>query len=319
MAISFKELKKNNSSAFQKLQQEVDKQKKFHKSEDERLWQPTIDKEGNGSAIIRFLPAAEGEEVPFVRMFSHGFKGPTGKWYIENSRTTIGDPDPMSELNSKLWNSTTDEDSIARKMARDQKRKLSYTSNIYIVRDGGNPDNEGKVFLYRYGVKIWDKINTAMHPDESFGDKPINPFDLWTGANFRLKICKVKGYRNYDNSVFESSTPLSDDDSALEKIWAKCYPLLPLAAHDQFKSYDELQKQIRVVLGNSADFVLEGVGEGEARSERKETERKEPAHTASRLADEVNGDDVSGEVEDEQAESDNGSSPASVKSYFDNL
>ena len=257
MAISFKELKHGTSASFQKLQQEVDKMKKFNKTADDRFWQPTVDKEGNGSAVIRFMPAGEGEEVPFVRMFTHGFKGPTGKWYIENSRTTIGESGPVSDLNSKLWNSTDNDDSVARKMARLQKRRLSYISNIYVIKDSGNPENEGKVFLYRYGVKIWEKVNAALHPKFE-DDVAVNPFDMWKGANFRLRICKVAGYRNYDESVFSPVSALNDDESVMEKAWSKCYPLLPIVAADKFKSYDSLQKKLFEVIGNSADFVMKG-------------------------------------------------------------
>ena len=265
MAINFKDLRRGSTSSFQKLQQEVEKMGKFTKSVDERFWQPTVDKEGNGSAVIRFLPAAEGEEIPFTRLYSHGFKGPTGKWYIENSRTTLGEADPVSELNSKLWNHSQDDDSLGRKMARAQKRQLHYISNVYVVRDGANSENEGKVFLYRYGTKIWDKANSLMHPKFE-EDKAINPFDMWTGANLRLRICKVKGYRNYDESQFAPASQLDDDDDVMEKIWHQCHLLIPLTAPDQFKSYGDLEKQLYAVIGNTADFVL-----GAAPTEHKES------------------------------------------------
>lgn len=255
MAINFKDLKRGSSDSFEKLRQEVEKTNSNKYSKDERYWEPTVDKDGNGSAIIRFLPACEGEEIPFVKYFDHGFKGPTGRWYINLSRTTLGEDDPVSELNSRLWNSSKDDESPARKMARAQRRQLHYVSNILVVRDPGNASNEGKVFLYRYGAKIWKKLNDIMHP-EFEGDEAINPFDMWTGANFRLLIKKESGYRSYESSKFESAKPVADSDEAIEKIWSKTYPLLPEVAPNKFKSYEELQANLRSVIGNSADLIL---------------------------------------------------------------
>ena len=218
------------------------------KGPDERFWQPTVDKSNNGYAVIRFLPAPEGEEVPFVRVFSHGFQGPSGLWYIENSLTTIGKNDPVSELNTKLWNSTSDDDSPERKQVRKQKRKLHYISNIYVVSDPANPDNEGKVFLYKYGKKIFDKLNEAMNPQ--FADEEaVNPFDFWAGANFKLKIRQVEGYRNYDRSEFDKMSPLFDDDSKLENIWKSEHSLKAFLDPSNFKSYDELKVRLTKVLG----------------------------------------------------------------------
>ena len=211
---------------------------------DDRIWKPVMDKTGNGFAIIRFLPAPKGEELPWAKLWSHAFQGPTGQWYIENSLTTIGQNDPVSEHNSALWNSGVESD---KEIARKQKRKLQYYSNIYVVKDGANPENEGKVFLYRYGKKIFDKIMETMQP--AFEDEsPINPFDFWEGANFKLKLRKVDGYWNYDKSEFEAPSALFDDDDKLEELWGKEHSLNAFTDNTNFKSYDELKKRLDVVL-----------------------------------------------------------------------
>ena len=211
---------------------------------DERLWKPELDKSGTGSAVIRFLPAPDGEELPWVKVFKHAFQGPTGKWYIENSLTTIGKNDPVSEHNSALWNTGLETD---KETARKQKRKLEYYSNIYVVSDPKHPENNGKVFLFRYGKKIFDKIMAAMQPE--FEDEtPINPFDFWEGANFKLKIRKVDGYWNYDKSEFDSVSTLKDSDDALDSIWKTQYSLTEFTAPTNFKSYDELKKRLDDVL-----------------------------------------------------------------------
>ncbi len=214
---------------------------------DERIWKPTMDKTGNGFAIIRFLPQSEGENLPWVKLWNHAFQGPTGQWYIENSLTTVGQNDPVSEHNTRLWNSGVESD---KEIARKQKRKLQYYSNIYVVKDSANPENEGKVFLYRYGKKIFDKIMEAMKP--AFDDEvAIDPFNLWEGANFKLKLRKVDGYWNYDKSEFEAPSALLDDDDALEKIWKSQYSLSEFTATTNFKSYDELKKRLDLVLSGT--------------------------------------------------------------------
>ena len=214
---------------------------------DERLWKPELDKSGTGSAVIRFLPAPDGEELPWVKVFKHAFQGPTGKWYIENSLTTIGKNDPVSEHNSALWNTGLETD---KETARKQKRKLEYYSNIYVVNDPKHPENNGKVFLFRYGKKIFDKIMAAMQPE--FEDEtPINPFDFWEGANFKLKIRKVDGYWNYDKSEFDSVSALKDSDDALDSIWKTQYSLTEFTAPTNFKSYDELKKRLDDVLSGT--------------------------------------------------------------------
>ena len=214
---------------------------------DERLWKPELDKSGTGSAVIRFLPAVDGEELPWVKVWQHAFQGPTGKWYIENSLTTLNQKDPVSEHNTSLWNTGLESD---KETARKQKRKLEYYSNIYVVSDPKHPENNGKVFLFRYGKKIFDKIMAAMQPE--FEDEtPINPFDFWEGANFKLKIRKVDGYWNYDKSEFDSVSALLDDDAKLDSTWKTQYPLADFHAPSNFKSYEELKKRLDDVLSGT--------------------------------------------------------------------
>ena len=240
-----------NQNSLDKLLQQVQKdespatEKKSYV--DERLWKPNVDKAGNGYAVIRFLPAPKGEELPWVRVWNHAFQGPTGQWYIENSLTTLNQKDPVSEYNSQLWNSGVESD---KEIARKQKRKLQYYSNIYVVQDSANPENEGKVFLYRYGKKIFDKLMETMQP--AFEDEtPINPFDLWEGANFKLKIRKVDGYWNYDKSEFDSVTQLKSTDEELEAIWNAEHSLADFTAPSNFKSYDELKTRLDAVLSGT--------------------------------------------------------------------
>jgi len=244
--MSFSNLKKQSSlgSLTAKLVSQVEKMNKGSNGADERLWKPEVDKAGNGYAVIRFLPAVDGEDMPWAKLYTHAFQG-SGGWYIENSLTTLGSKDPVSEYNSQLWNSGIDAD---KEVARKQKRKLSYYSNIYVVKDPANPDNEGKVFLFRYGKKIFDKITASMQP-EFEDEEAINPFDFWQGANFKLKIKKVAGFWNYDSSEFAAPTALLDDDEALEALWKKEYSLAELVSADQFKSYDDLKKRLNYVLG----------------------------------------------------------------------
>ena len=257
MSFSFSELKKSRQSSLESLTKELTKLQTGPQGSDEdnRFWTPTVDKAGNGMAIIRFLPPASGEDMPFVRVFTHGFKGPTGLWYIENSLTTIGQTDPVSEYNSTLWNSTSDDNSPARKQAREQKRKLNFISNILVVKDAANPANEGKVFLYKYGKKIFDKINEKMNPQFE-DEEAINPFDMWTGANFKLKIRQVEGYRNYDKSEFDTPAAISDNDEHLESIWNQEYPLQPFLDAKNFKSYDELKAKLARVLDTQSPAAV---------------------------------------------------------------
>tara|TARA_A200000159_G_scaffold124999_1_gene120006 strand:+ start:2358 stop:3254 length:897 start_codon:yes stop_codon:yes gene_type:complete len=245
--MSFKDLKKQSKlgSLTAKLVKEVEKMNNNGASGDERTWKLDVDKSGNGYAVIRFLPAPENEDLPFVKLYSHAFQGPGG-WYIENSLTSLGQKDPVSEYNTQLWNNGTD---AGKETARKQKRKLTYMSNIYVVKDPANPDNEGKVFLFKYGKKIFDKLTAAMQP-EFEDEEAIDPFDFWQGANFKLKAKNVAGYRNYDSSEFAAVTPLLDDDDALEGLWKKQYSLAEIVAADQFKSYEDLKKRLEYVLGS---------------------------------------------------------------------
>ena len=240
-----------NQNSLDKLLQQVQKddapntEKKSYV--DERLWKPVVDKSGNGYAVIRFLPAPTGEELPWVRLWNHAFQGPTGQWYIENSLTTMNQNDPVSEYNSALWNSGVESD---KEIARKQKRKLQYYSNIYVVEDSMNPENNGKVMLYRYGKKIYDKLMESMQPE--FADEtPINPFDLWEGANFKLKIRKVDGYWNYDKSEFDNPVQLKPTDEELETIYGKTHSLADFTAPSNFKSYDELKARLDAVLSGT--------------------------------------------------------------------
>ncbi len=242
---------------------------------DERFWKPTVDKAGNGYAVIRFLPASEGEELPWVRYWDHGFKGPTGQWYIENSLTTIGKDDPVSEMNSVLWNSGRDED---KDIARNRKRRLHYVSNILVVSDPSNPSNDGKTFLYTFGKKIFDKIMDVMQP--AFADEtPVNPYDFWEGADFKLKIQQVAGYRNYDKSEFSAAKALSDDEAKLETIYNTLYSLSEIVDPKNFKTYEELKAKLNRVLGEEGAVMTtaESVSLDETMSAPMQRTAAEPA------------------------------------------
>ena len=249
--MSFASLKKASATGntLAKLTQEIEKlnQPQAGSSNiDDRLWKPELDKSGNGYAVIRFLPAPDGEDIPFAKVWSHAFKGPGGQWYIENSLTTLGKQDPVSEYNTELWNAGG-EGSPQRAQARAQKRKLSYYSNIYVVSDPAHPENEGRVFLYKYGKKIFDKLVEAMQP--AFADEqPLDPFNFWEGANFKLKIRKVDGYWNYDKSEFAAPGPLLDDDKKLESLWKQAYSLADFEAPKNFKTYEKLKERLNLVL-----------------------------------------------------------------------
>ena len=254
---NFASLKKS-STDISRLTKEIEKinapQGSGEREEDTRFWKLNRDKAGNGMAVIRFLPApaVDGDDaLPWIRYFDHGFKGPSGKWYIENSLTSIGQKDPVGEYNSALWNATSDENSWQRKQAREQKRRLHYIANIYVVKDPSNPANEGKVFIFKFGKKIFDKLTAAMNPEYD-GDTPMNPFDLWNGANFKLRSRMVAGYVNYDSSAFDNASALLDDDAQLEKIWKSEYSLKEFLDPKNYKSYDELKKRLDEVLGGSA-------------------------------------------------------------------
>jgi hypothetical protein len=250
--MSFSDLKKQSKlgSLTEKLVKEVEKMNNSGNSSDDRLWKLECDKANNGYAVIRFLPAPDGEDLPFVKVYSHAFQGPGG-WLIDSCLTTLNQKCPVCEHNSGLWNSGMDSN---KEVARKQKRKLTYMSNIYVVKDPANPDNEGKVFLFKYGKKIFDKLTAAMQPE--FEDEtPIDPFDFWTGANFKLKAKNVAGYRNYDSSEFAAQGALLNDDDAMEAIWKKQYSLNEFISPDQFKSYEEMKKRLDSVLGAKSTRV----------------------------------------------------------------
>ena len=246
MALDFASLKKSSKKSLANLVTEAEKMttRNENSGEDNRFWKPEVDKSGNGMATIRFLPEPKGEDFPWVKMYNHGFQGPGG-WYIENSLTTIGEKDPVGEYNSMLWNSGIEAN---KEIARKQKRRLQYFSNILVVNDPSNPENNGKVFLFQYGAQIFSKIKEAMQP-EFEDEEPMNPFDFWTGCDFKLKIRNVEGYRNYNKSEFASPSPISDDDDAIEGIWDKEYSLTEFLDSSNFKSYGELKARLDKVLG----------------------------------------------------------------------
>ena len=286
--MSFANLKKQSKlgSLTQKLVKEVEKMNNTGGSADDRNWKLECDKSGNGYAVIRFLPAPDGEDLPFVKLYSHAFQGPGG-WYIENSLTTLGKKDPVSEYNTQLWNNGTD---AGKETARKQKRKLTYISNIYVVKDPANPENEGKVFLYKYGKKIFDKLTAAMQP-EFEDEEAIDPFDFWQGANFKLKAKNVAGYRNYDSSEFAATSALLNDDDAMEEIWKKEFSLAELVAADQFKSYDELKTRLGYVLGNKQVRNDAETVEQEVEDVRASAPVVETVESVSRVSTEDEDDD----------------------------
>jgi len=251
MNIDINALRNSSNSEFTKITGEYERISKGtsssekDSSEDTRFWKLEPDKMGNATAVIRFLPRTTSDELPWVRLFSHGFQGPTGKWYIENSLTTLGKKDPVSELNSKLWASNLEAN---REIARKQKRRLHYISNVYIISDPKNPANEGTIRLFKFGRKIFDKIMEKAKP--SFADeKPINIFDAFTGADFRLRMRKVDGFANYDQSSFLEPTVLANsDEKRMTEILSKAYTLAPFVAENQFKSYETLSARLSEVL-----------------------------------------------------------------------
>jgi hypothetical protein len=277
--MAFADLKKQSKlgSLTAKLVKEVEKMNTSSGSSDDRLWKLDVDKSGNGYAVIRFLPAPEGEDLPFVKIYSHAFQG-TGGWLIDNCLTTLNQKCPVCEHNSSLWNNGTD---AGKEIARKQKRKLTYVSNIYVVKDPANPENEGKVFLFKYGKKIFDKISEAMQP-EFEDESPIDPFDFWQGANFKLKAKNVAGYRNYDSSEFSAQGALLDDDDDMEAIWKKQYSLAEFLSPSEYKTYDELKKRLGSVLGTKSARMDEEV------EDEEEYTRGSTRELTSDLREEIN-------------------------------
>jgi hypothetical protein len=254
MSLSLSDLKKSSKSRLDNL---ITKSQANSEqgAKDARFWQPTVDKAGNGNALIRFLPASKEDGIdalPWVKYFEHGFKGPSGKWYIEKSLTSLGQKDPVSEYNSMLWNKGTDE---AKEIARAQKRKLVFVSNILVITDPGNPENNGKVFLFKYGQKIFEKIKNIMTPDEALGEEPNDPFDFWTGQNFKLKIKKVGDFRNYDDSSFATPSVLFKKDEEIEAVWNSQYSLSEFLDPKNYENYDDLQKKLHEVLQIQTESV----------------------------------------------------------------
>ena len=244
--MSFADMKKKRGDKLQSLLKETAKinTPSQGQGDDDRFWRPELDKSGNGMAVVRFLPAPDGEDLPWARTWNHGFQGPGG-WYIENSLTTLGQKDPVSEYNSQLWNSGIEAN---KEIARKQKRRLTYISNVYVIKDPANPQNEGTIRLYKFGKKIWDKLNDKMNPQ--FEDEtPVNPFDLWEGCNFKIKIRKMDGFSNYDKSEFETPSALHEDEAKMEEIWKGEHSLEEFTDAKNFKSYAELKEKMERVLG----------------------------------------------------------------------
>lgn len=288
MPISFEEMlsnKKSISDLVEAANPEKSNDKKSYK--DERFWKPTVDKAGNGYAVIRFLPNRSGD-VPWVRYWDHGFQGPTGQWYIEKSLTSIGQADPVSEANSKLWATGTDEN---KDLVRKRKRRLHYIANILVVSDPKNPQNEGKVFLYEFGKKIFDKISDMMQPqfeDES----PVDPFDYFEGADFKLKIRNVEGYRNYDKSEFTKSEPLLDGDKdKLKEVFESSYDLAEFTDAKNFKTYEQLAQRLAVVLGEKpATTIRQDTDLAETKSPTPIKEKASPVEVEESLSSDEDDD-----------------------------
>lgn len=285
---SFANLKRSSGSSLEKLSKAVESMNSSsnYNDDEDKYWKCEVDKTGNGYAIIRFLPAPpqDGDDgLPWVKYYDHGFQGPGG-WFIEKSLTTLNKPDPVSEYNSTLWNSGIEAN---KETARKQKRRLHYVSNVYIVKDPKHPENEGKVFLFRYGKKIMEKITGAMNPQFE-DEKPIDPFDLWSGANFKLKIRKVDGYQNYDVSEFDSPAPLSEDDDQLEAIWKKEHSLVEVIDVKNFKTYDELKSKLDRVLGVTSPNISRNNTMEAVKQQRIEEKEKEfdTAFTSTSTTDE---------------------------------
>lgn len=279
MTIDFSTLKKSSSSSLSKLNDELSKlnSPSSKPADDNRMWRPEVDKAGNGYAVIRFLPAPAGEDVPFVRLFDHAFKTAQGQWFIDGCLTTVNEDCPVCNHNKDLWATGTKEN---QERVRNQKRKLSFISNIYVVKDPAHPENEGKVMLFKFGKKIFDKLNAAMNP-EFEDEQPLNPFDLWAGANFKLKIRKVEGYQNYDKSEFEAAGPLFDEDDQLEAVWKSEHKLQPFLDRSNYKTADEIKSRLNRVLGLAGGVAASAPA---ARQEAWEQEDAPPPRAAKPAA-----------------------------------
>lgn len=300
--MSFESLKKSRKNAIAKLVDAAEKTQSHGGREgDDKMWKPTLDKAGNGYAVIRFLPAQDENSLPWAQYYDHGFKGPTGRWYIERSLTTLGQDDPVSQMNSRIWNRGTDDDKA---LVRTRKRRMHYVSNIYIVSDPSNPENEGKVFLFQYGKKIFEKLMDVMQPD--FEDEaPINPFDFWDGADFKLKIRQVEGYRNYDKSEFSDPSPLLDgDDKKLKEVFEQLHSLSHFTDPKNFKTYEELYRKLVDVLGDEVAEVMGAASmdtvDNKPRKERKSNIEVDDDDDIPFGDDNTSSDKSSGDDEDEE-------------------
>ena len=295
--MSFKDLKKSSNDSMKRLLNEAEKLKKGggeSSYEDNRIWKPTLDKSSNGYAVIRFLPASEGEDLPWIRQFSHGFQG-KGGWYIENCPTTVGGKCPVCEANNEMWNSGVESN---KSIARDRKRKLSYISNIMVISDPSAPQNEGKVFLYKYGKKIFEKIEEKMHPQFQ-DEEAVNPFDYWKGADFKLKVRKVDGYVNYDKSEFANPAPLfGGDDAKLEALWKTQYSLKEFTNPKEYKAYDELKRKFDMVMsgGTNAPKRAEEIDDSEETSEESSWSAPPKSKSAKEIKSENEDADFSGDA-----------------------
>ena len=265
-------MRKNSGSTLQKIVKELEKQEsKYSKEDDDRFWKATVDKVGNGSAIIRFLPAIDPNDLPWVKVYDHGFQGPSGKWYIENCRSTLGEPDPVVEYCNTLWSGTEDDKILARKL----KRRLSYYANILVIKDPGNPENEGKVFIFKFGKKLFDKIKGKLDPDFE-DEKPTDIFDPWEGCNFRLRIRKVDGWSNTDKSEFDASSPIADDDEEILNILNQRHDLKFLTDPSRFKSYDELKAKFEMVMNGQPSAGMKKAADMLLDDEEQEQELPKP-------------------------------------------
>lgn len=282
--VDFASLKKNRGSKrLESLNKTLTDMNKsgFQDPDRDKYWNVTRDKAGNGMAVIRFLDAPEGEDSPVQKIRQFSFKGVTGQWYIENNRATLGEADPLQEMVSAIWADPNDSEETKKKKSRRYNGSTRYIANVYIVRDSGNPENEGKVFLFKFGKKIYDKINEQMNPTFE-GEEPVNPYDLWDGANFRLKVKTVDDFPNYDASSFETASPVADSDEEIEAIYKQCYSLEEQVSEAKFKSYDELKARFDLVEGNKATPKK---ATASADDTKLDEEPKKPARKATKAAD----------------------------------
>lgn len=269
--MNFKDFKKNKGNFLETLNQKI-KESNTTFEPDARYFQVTKDKAGNGVALVRFLP---GKDTPWVRYWSHSFEY-NGGWYIENSRTSLKEDDPVSEYNKLLWDSGKEEYKEFVSLKPGTKRKLNYVSNIYVIEDPANPENNGKVFLYQYGAKIYDKIKALMQPSIKTLP-PVNPFNPFDGANLQIIIKKVAGYPNYDDTKFiQEGSKLGNDDE-IEKIYNQQYDLEDILKESNFKPYEKLKARLIKVLGKNAPLMEEYLSNfGEVVETKKESTTPPP-------------------------------------------